>query len=305
LVFGPDGVPSIACREDANQTATVVKLSGTIWNPVGPRALSATGIGTVSFAIAADDTPYLAFDDPTCGGKATVLAYDGVAWKPVGAAGFSREAIQSPSLQIGPDGYPYLAFANKIYPNALVLMRFDGASWRTVAQGGAYSARSVGQLRMAFSPAGQPYVAFAQSSYARPVVVTVRAPSYSDWASANFSLVDLEKPQVSGANADPDNAGLPNLMRYAFDLPPRGAVTIPVQGRTISAGGAQFLALEFPCRTQAAPGLVYEVQASSDLVSWTTVSSWSADVTGTITAQDLVPIGSTPRRFLRLSITAP
>ncbi len=131
------------------------------------------------------------------------------------------------------------------------------------------------------------------------------AAGYAAWRTANFSGTDLTNDAVSGPLADPDGCGLTNLARYAFALPARGRVAAPITLGTATAGGASYLTLTFP-RLAAADGLTYALESSTDLVGWTAVPgrTYTAGA-GPITAQDAVAMGTTPRRFLRVRITAP
>jgi hypothetical protein len=139
------------------------------------------------------------------------------------------------------------------------------------------------------------------------VVITGAAPAnYSTWRSANFSGADLSNDAISGPLADPDAAGLTNFQRYAHNLPARGPVPTPVTHGTTSANGQTYLTLSFD-RRASAPGLTYAVEASTDLRTWAAVAglSYTAGTPARITAQDTVPLGTTPRRFLRLRVHLP
>ncbi len=128
----------------------------------------------------------------------------------------------------------------------------------------------------------------------------VAPPTYSTWAAAAFSATDLLNPAISGANADPDGAGLTNLMRYALDLSPRGPVSSPASV-TITATTPATVAV--PIRAVASD-IRYEVQSSTDLVAWTTVATYTANGTKrTEIATVAVPTGAA-RYFLRLAIVA-
>ena len=129
--------------------------------------------------------------------------------------------------------------------------------------------------------------------------------NFTSWRAANFTGTDLTNDAISGPEADPDGAGLTNLARYAFALPARGPVANPITVGTATSAGASYLTLTFP-RRNTADGLTYTLESSTDLVTWTTVPdrTYTAGI-GPITAQDAVALGSAPRRFLRIRITAP
>lgn len=120
--------------------------------------------------------------------------------------------------------------------------------------------------------------------------------AYAEWAQAE---------DVSGDPlADPDGCGLSNFARYAFGLPARGAVGSPVASTLSGNGADQRLTLAFS-RKGYAPGLQYTIQSSTDLVTWTDLQTVPPDYPKTFTFTDSVVVTSTPRRFLRVRVTAP
>ncbi len=141
----------------------------------------------------------------------------------------------------------------------------------------------------------------------RLIITGNDATTYATWRSANFTGADLTNDTISGPNADPDGVGLSNLARYAFALPARGPVANPATVGTATAGSASYLTLTFPCRATATD-LTYILESSTDLVTWTTVPdrTYTAGA-NPITAQDADALGTTntPRRFLRLRMSAP
>ncbi len=130
--------------------------------------------------------------------------------------------------------------------------------------------------------------------------------TYATWRTANFTGADLANDAISGPDADPDAAGVTNLQRYAFALPARGPVANPITVGTTTVGSTSYLTLTFPRRTTASD-LPYILESSADLVTWIAVPGRTYTAgSAPITAQDTVALGtaSTPRRFLRLRITA-
>ncbi|TVR54152.1 MAG: hypothetical protein EA425_02450 [Puniceicoccaceae bacterium] len=132
---------------------------------------------------------------------------------------------------------------------------------------------------------------------------------YGVWAATYFSPEQLADPDISGFSADPDFDGWNNLQEYAFGgnpLEPRTAAG-PVLG-TAALNGSTVLTLSFDRLTDA-PDVLYIVEASTDLATWT--SLWSsqdhpvsaAESYVRTTVEDNVPIvDGGPARFLRVRL---
>lgn len=127
------------------------------------------------------------------------------------------------------------------------------------------------------------------------------AATYLNWAALHFAAGDLSNPAISGALADPDGAGVPNLLRYAFGLPAHGPAPAPTQVLTVDEAGLRYLAVRFS-RAPASDDLLYTVKSSPDLVGWTTVATLAAGVPTDQTVRDTVPITGAARRFLRVNV---
>ncbi len=130
----------------------------------------------------------------------------------------------------------------------------------------------------------------------------IAPPTYGTWAAAKFSATDLLNPAICGATADPDGAGITNLMRYALDLPARGPVSSVTTAQYNGAASPAILTFSFTVRGDAAD-LLYEVQSSADLATWATLApSYTANGTKrTEFVSVTVPTDST-RFFLRLQV---
>ena len=137
-----------------------------------------------------------------------------------------------------------------------------------------------------------------------PAYSSAATNNYAAWRAANFTGADVANDAVCGPSADPDGSGLTNYARYAFSLASRGAVAPPVASGTVDDSGQRYLTLTFP-RRATATDLVYQVEASTDLATWTTVATYGPDATSPVTHRDTVALASAPCRFLRLRLTSP
>lgn len=102
---------------------------------------------------------------------------------------------------------------------------------------------------------------------------------------------------------DPDGDGFPNLLEYALGSAPGSASSAPrmeTQVVALDPEGSYLVFTFTPARTQ---GLLYVIEASSDLASWTGEPLTNLQPGEPHTHIDTVPIGTAGRRFLRLKVT--
>ncbi|MBX3739227.1 MAG: hypothetical protein KF715_21245 [Candidatus Didemnitutus sp.] len=129
---------------------------------------------------------------------------------------------------------------------------------------------------------------------------TAASDTYAAWRVANFSGSDFNSDAVSGSGADPDGAGLTNFARYAFDLPARGVASCATPVASVISGSERYLTITFTRRPDGTD-VSYFVEGSSDLASWSTITTFLPGSPGSVTVQDTVPLnGANPRRFLRV-----
>ena len=140
------------------------------------------------------------------------------------------------------------------------------------------------------------------------VVRSAPATAFETWQQAQFNS-DASNPAIAGAMADPDCDGLCNLLEYAFNLNPNSATSSssPVAGHQ-SVGGQEYLTLTFRRRTTVPLDLVYTVESSSDLLTWSPESILvgspvnNGDGSEGVTIRDSQPMSANARRFLRLRV---
>lgn len=132
--------------------------------------------------------------------------------------------------------------------------------------------------------------------------------TYSQWAS-HYGVGD--------ATATPQNDGVSNLMKYFCDIRPdipiskTDAAALPAAGM-INVSGTTYLTLTYRCSAVVTVADVnLEIQTSSDLKNWSTVSPdltqtlGTDPITGDPTVLEGVKINGQPRLFIRLNLTLP
>jgi hypothetical protein len=133
------------------------------------------------------------------------------------------------------------------------------------------------------------------------------AGTYAAWVQASFAPAQQVNPAVSAATADPDGDGFDNLAEFAFAMQPLVADQ-PVMAFVWSANGVQtYPGLRFH-RPVANGELGYELRASNDLETWTTVATQPVQSAPLgngveeVVFRDTQP-STAPQRFLRLRVT--
>jgi hypothetical protein len=106
-------------------------------------------------------------------------------------------------------------------------------------------------------------------------IIFDEAAAYLDaWRHVNFGP-DASTPELAGDSADPDGDDRMNLLEYAFNSDP-----LRPDGPGVPGGGlltlesTTYLTLTFP-RVTTASDIIYQVESSADLASWSAGSSYS------------------------------
>jgi hypothetical protein len=156
------------------------------WVPLGGPDSSPQQVQYLTFAIAPDGTPYLAYRDLAHEAKASVMRFTDSAWKGVGSFGFSADAIAYPSLAFAKDGTPYLAYteagersgAGGWAYDRIAVMRFRDGVWSPVPGAGLSAAKGK-DLFLSFAPDGSLHLAYTDLSNERKA--TVMRFAADDW----------------------------------------------------------------------------------------------------------------------------
>jgi hypothetical protein len=134
------------------------------------------------------------------------------------------------------------------------------------------------------------------------VLTIIKSPT-SVWKLAYFGA-NANNPALAGDAADPDADGLVNLLEYAFATNPNIANTNPFTG---TLAGNQFL-IHFP-RNTSASDITYVLQASSSLMTWndlmtfTAATGWVTNLPGATVAES-PPNGVPPNQSVNVTVTS-
>ena len=145
------------------------------------------------------------------------------------------------------------------------------------------------------------------------VAFTIQNP-LDAWKGRNFSASELDDPTISGDTAAPAGDGIPNLLKYALHIDPKTSTPsdLPVPS-VMSSGGENYLTITYT-QLILAGDIEYITEISTDLKTWNSGAGYTAPVsvtnnpdgvTQTVVVQDLKPLSSSEKRFIRLKINKP
>lgn len=97
--------------------------------------------------------------------------------------------------------------------------------------------------------------------------------TYAVWKAANFSEAELADVAVSGPERDANGNGSVNLLAYAFNVDPHGEAAVPVVSVSASELSVSFV------QHKDIEDLIYRVELSKDLLTWTTSGETVGDPT--------------------------
>ena len=160
------------------------------------------------------------------------------------------------------------------------------------------------------------------ASYTGTETITVSSGStmtFAQWEAQPgfFTAAQVSNTAVSGPTATPQNDGVPNLLKYVYDINPAVAMgandyaAMPVTDvDTTTKAGTTYLTLTYRQYAKLT-GVTIQVQTSPDLQTWTTVApSISHQIstdpnTGDPIIEDEVNTNGQATEFIRLNVTSP
>jgi hypothetical protein len=242
----PNVVPYVAYFDFAySNAATVIKLDGNNWIPVGNPGFSTDSVYLPSLALASNNVPYVAYTESSGAnvGKVTVMKYDpspppppSLGWVNVGSPGFSTDYSMWANIAIDSNDIPYVAYQDNInYGSKGYVKTFDGTDWITLGD----SLPGASYISLAIGSTNTPYVAY--QDYFSGCQVTVKKYDGNSW-------VTVGKPGISGGLADYislaiDSKGFPYVAYRDFTTNDQGVTVKKFVGSNwVTVGKAGFSA---------------------------------------------------------------
>jgi rhamnogalacturonyl hydrolase YesR/predicted secreted protein len=204
-------------------------------------------------------------------------------------------AGQSAGFTVTASGTPAPTFQWQLSTN-------NGVSWGNLSNGTIYSGTTGTTLTVSNTTtalSGNQYHCVATnivgSANSTTATLTVNTVSKNTWLQACFTPAELNNPAISGDTATPANDGISNLLKYAFNLYPwTNAQSLLPQAQTSSGE----LTLTFQLLRSE---LSYTVEASTDLLNWTTSGITLQSSGSNVTAS--YPVSASQPAFLRIVVT--
>jgi alpha-tubulin suppressor-like RCC1 family protein len=171
-----------------------------------------------------------------------------------------------------------------------------GAFVYTPAAGTVLGAGVAQTLSVAFTPTDTANY----NNATRTTTLTV-TPNFASWEFANFTTAELLDPAKSGPNAVFGLDGFSNLVKYALGLDPKQDVVTGLP--EVSVQGPDWV--ETYTRPAGLTDLVYTVERSADLTTWTTAGvthEFVLTAAGIETWRARYPLASAANVFFRLKI---
>lgn len=202
--------------------------------------------------------------------------------------------------RLGLVGARQILFLSLFIPLGLVVSQpSSGLSvTKTVLAGGG--GMSSGGVFQVISTTGQPAVGSTLSggSFASTQGFwSIPAETFDSWRAEFFTPAELNDPDISGATADPAMDGVPNLLKFAFSLPPKQPAGESMFPQFHISGPNFVISFTEP---PGVVGLSYSAAWTASLVNnnWTPISDFGIPPEHIF----MVPIGGNPEMFGRVFV---
>jgi endonuclease I len=139
-------------------------------------------------------------------------------------------------------------------------------------------------------------------------MVFLGVDGFTAWQDTHFTPAELSDANISGATADPDGDGIPNLAEYALGHDPHVVEASSIQSVTNqTVGGTNFVYLVHH-KNHYASGITFTYQTSADSASWTNATYEVLSTTQIDPQKDSVSVrfpADTNALYVRFKITRP
>jgi hypothetical protein len=228
------------------------------------------------------------------------VSADGVFYDPI-TRRFSGSTVlitNSAPFTEGKQGY-VLGFSGNTASGEWILFRAPTWNWLSATNAPPsfeeWFARDATPVVGTIHASGSPFL-MKSAAVSNGVLVPT---TFSQWQADQ-----LTGEPLNGANQDPDQDGVVNLLEFVFGTPPRVAGTPVATPVTLVSGALQ---ITIPRRLDRIATLVVEV--SSNLSVWNSGSGFTNTIqndANALVVRDLtVQSGANPRRFIRLRASVP
>ena len=215
--------------------------------------------------------------------------------------------ITCPSdLVVAPSSTTVISTSSKSYNNDLNLIDTNDpiqSSWQfKEASSGQWNAQSLTTSLFPFNALSVKgnyilrYTAYNNAgSDMRDITIRVRS-YYEQWAEVSNGLTGSS----ADALADISGNGVPNIIKFALGKNPSDKSIPQYNTSTLTSNSKKYLKISVP-RSGKPTGVSIIPEVSSDLQTWNSTEAQTLTDTATeYSAQDLVPIDSASKRFIRL-----
>jgi len=210
---------------------------------------------------------------------------------------------------VAPDSTTVISTLSKSYNNDLNIVDVNDpiqSSWQfkdaSTGQWNAQSATSSAVQFHASTVKGSYILRYTANNAAgsdmRDITIRVRS-YYEQWAEVSNGLTGSS----ADALADISGSGVPNIIKFALGKTPGDKSAFQYSTSTLTSNSKKYLKISVP-RTGKPSGVSIVPEVSSDLQTWNSTEAQTlTDTASEYSAQDLVPMDSANRRFIRLRFT--
>jgi len=231
-------------------------------------------------------------------------SYDGDSWEPRDAdKGFvARACLYMATRYDGTDGDSNLQLADSPNAGALTFAKLSTLlDWNRRFPPTDWERGRNSMIATNYQHNRNPFI--DNPDFADMVFLGV--DGFAAWEGTHFPTGELNVVSISGANADPDGDGLPNLLEYALGDDPLTPDQNAIENLTMqTVDGTNYLYITH-YKNHYANGISFNYEVSTNLSSWSSVTPEVLSATQIDLVRDLLTVrtpASAPSEFVRFRI---